>query len=106
MEQQEITLKLYDKQIKKLKQIADYSQRSVDEVLSDIIQTFCFMPTIVTGDLEDYCIQQVEKYENLDKSRQSTLTQERIKYFNRIRYFADQVYMSQTDLIKKIEEGN
>lgn len=104
MELQDTQLKIYDKQLKKLQQIADYANRSIDAVIDDMITTFCFMPAVVTSDMEDFCIKQITESEKLSVSNQSGLTKEKIYYYNRVKYFLDQVYMAQKEYIKSIEE--
>lgn len=100
----ELKIELEEKNIKKLNQIAESSNRSVDAVVDDLVKTFCFIPTIVAGDLEEYFLLQQDKLETVDKHRKSSLTEERQNSYNRMRYFIDMVYEAQAKQIKKIEE--
>lgn len=100
---EKLEINLDEKYAKKIKQIAEYSQRDVSAVVEDLIKTFCILPVIVSSDLEEFCIKQLERCDSVDQHRKSTFTDERIKSYERIRYFIDLIYNTQINLIKQYE---
>lgn len=100
----ELTIKTDEKNIKKLNQLAEYSKRSIDEVISDIFDTLCFMPNIVACEILEYLILQAGKCNENDQSRLSPFTEQRIKTYNKIGFLLKLLYNTQTSLIQKIEE--
>lgn len=101
---EEIKLKLNEKSVQKLKLISKATNREVSEIIDDLVVTFCCAPTVVIADLEDVCVNALEKCDTDDKHRKSSFTNQRIKGFERIKYFAEMVFSAQEQTMKEYEK--